>query len=198
MIVRLEMPIDYETEPVSFYKIVPKNKSISGCYVGHTGNFKRRLIKHKSNCYNTNTREYNFPVYQYIRGNGGWNEWEMIELDNKICDTKKNAVMIEQKYMDELKSDLNGAKSYTGIDNKNEYMKQYRQERKAEIKEYNKKYKEEHKSELSEKQKEYYKQHTEERTNYQKKYTEINAEKLKQYQMNYRLKKSNSEKKHTD
>ena len=41
-------------------------------YYGSTKDFKKRLINHKSRCYNKNDKMYNAKLYKTIRDNGGW------------------------------------------------------------------------------------------------------------------------------
>ena len=64
------IPQDY-----TFYKIY-KN----GCenYIGSTVNYRKRKNYHKSCCNNEKSINYNFPVYKYIRENGGREDWNMI------------------------------------------------------------------------------------------------------------------------
>jgi len=45
-------------------------------YVGSTTKFKRRIKKHKYNCYNLNNAKSNYPLYQYIRDTDAWDLFE--------------------------------------------------------------------------------------------------------------------------
>ena len=63
-------PVDYRQ--THFYKIVCKELSIKDCYVGHTTNCKNRKNAHKKASYNPNIKDYNMPLYQFIRTSGGW------------------------------------------------------------------------------------------------------------------------------
>jgi len=49
-------------------------------YVGKTLDFDVRKRNHKSRCNNPKDPGYNFDVYKYIRANGGWSAWYMIEI----------------------------------------------------------------------------------------------------------------------
>ena len=40
-------------------------------YIGSTCNLIRRRCYHKYCCNNENNKKYNYPLYQYIRENGG-------------------------------------------------------------------------------------------------------------------------------
>ena len=67
----------------TFYKIVCKDENITDCYVGSTINFNHRKRCHKENCYNNKLKQYNCKVYQFIRNNGNWENWEIpIVLDS--------------------------------------------------------------------------------------------------------------------
>jgi len=76
-------------------------------YVGSTTNFKHRKNCHKNNCNNEKQQEYNFPVYQYIRNNGGWENWVMIPIEQYPCNNKDELKIRERYYIDLLKSKLN-------------------------------------------------------------------------------------------
>ena len=65
-----KMSIDYTTACI--YKICCKDLSVKEVYVGSTTNLIQRRGCHKSCCTNQKGKAYNFPVYQFIRENGGW------------------------------------------------------------------------------------------------------------------------------
>ena len=66
--------IDYSKTII--YKLCCKDVNITDEYVGGTTNFYGRKGNHKGKCNNSNTR-----VYKFIRENGGWDNWEMIEIE---------------------------------------------------------------------------------------------------------------------
>ena len=59
------------------YKIICNNLEIKKCYVGHTTDFRRRKNQHKSVC---NSLDSKLFIYSFIRENGGWENWSMIEI----------------------------------------------------------------------------------------------------------------------
>tara|TARA_B110000967_G_scaffold185790_1_gene206374 strand:- start:39 stop:386 length:348 start_codon:yes stop_codon:yes gene_type:complete len=66
-----------------------------------------RSIKHKHTCNNSNSRKYNYKLYQFIRANGGWANWKIIvEYETKGYD-KWNRWLLEQVYKDDLEPVLN-------------------------------------------------------------------------------------------
>ena len=49
-------------------------------YVGHTTNFNKRKYNHKSSVNNEKGNLYNLKLYQMIRENGGWDNFNMIVI----------------------------------------------------------------------------------------------------------------------
>ena len=104
--------IDYTITPVIFYRFVCKDPTIKNSYVGHTTNFVKRKNNHKVLCHNSDCKEYNWLIYTTIRNNGGWNNWTMIEIDSQIVLNKKEAIKIEQEYINEFSNNMNTQNSY--------------------------------------------------------------------------------------
>jgi len=92
--------IDY-TETI-IYKIVCNNLSILDVYVGHTTSFKDRKGQHKRKSIKGKEK-----LYQMIRENGGWENWEMIEIEKYSCKDVNEAKKRERYWYDELKAKLN-------------------------------------------------------------------------------------------
>ena len=90
-----------------FYKIVCKDLSIKDCYVGHTTNLMKRKHHHKNLCINPNNKQYNSFKYQFIRDNGGWDNWEIVLIKTENCENSFEAVRKEREYMEELQATLN-------------------------------------------------------------------------------------------
>ena len=76
---------------VYFYKIVCNDLNVTECYVGHTTNFAKRKHHHKNMCNNINDKKYNTPIYQFIRNNGGWDNWDMILIEQCKCEGSLDA-----------------------------------------------------------------------------------------------------------
>jgi hypothetical protein len=89
------------------YKICCKNLNIIELYVGHTTDMRRRKNSHKSNCNNEKTKDYNLNVYQFIRNNGGWDNWDMIEIERFEAIDGNDARKKERYYIETLKATLN-------------------------------------------------------------------------------------------
>ena len=67
------------------YKIVCNDLNITDCYVGHTTEFTKRKWSHKGDCDNDKRSHYHSRVYTFIRENGGWVNWTMIEIEKYSC-----------------------------------------------------------------------------------------------------------------
>lgn len=77
-------------------------------YVGSTNNLGNRQNQHRSNCFNMLQKEFSYKVYKTLRNCGIKREdinLQILEMTDKI--TKKECDLIERKWMDLLKADLN-------------------------------------------------------------------------------------------
>jgi len=127
------------------YKLCCKDTNIKDIYIGSTSNFKLRKFAHKSDCYNISRRHYNYKVYQFIRENGGWENWTMIMVhEYPECENKLQKESKEREYIELLKPSLNMKiptrtdKEYYQ-DNKetlSQKSKEYRDDNKEKIREY--------------------------------------------------------------
>ena len=82
-----KLGVDYSNTII--YKIECKDKRITEFYIGHTTNFIKRKYQHKTSC-NTSTN-LKLQIYKTIIDNGGWDNWEMIELAKYDCKNSKEA-----------------------------------------------------------------------------------------------------------
>jgi hypothetical protein len=130
-----KLPIDYSKGFI--YKLCCLDVSVKEIYVGSSTNFKQRKKSHKTDCNNEKKKVYNSYKYKYIRDNGGWDNWTMIELHKFPCNDKRELECEENRVMIELQSQLNSKKAY-----------RTEEEKKIQSKECCKKYNEEHKEEL--------------------------------------------------
>ena len=161
------------------YKIVCKDEKLKDLYVGQTTNFSKRKSRHKTNCVCERTEKYNMFLYKFIREKGGWDNWNIIEVEKYPCENLVQASERERYWMNELNATLNKVKPqqqiYSHYDNQKEYKKAYREANKEKIKEYNIKYREANKEEA----KEYREANKEKIKEYKKAYREANKEKIK-------------------
>ena len=135
-------PIDYSRTII--YKLCCKDPNIKDIYVGSTTDFRIRKNSHKTCCNNPNSKKYNRLVYQFIRENGGWQNWDMIMIKKYTkCKSKLQCLKKERKYIEKLNATLNSdipgrtTKEYYK-DNKDKVLKhkvKYYQKNKEKIKE---------------------------------------------------------------
>jgi hypothetical protein len=93
--------IDYSNTII--YKIFCKDKQVTDTYVGHTTNFTKRKGMHKASC----NSGRDLKIYNIIRANGGWDNWEMIEIAKYDCKDSTEARIKEQEHYDLLNASLN-------------------------------------------------------------------------------------------
>ena len=81
-----------------------RHKFGNDCYIGSTKDFEERTKKHKESYSNENAIGYNLKIYQFVRDNGGWDNFDMVEICK--CDIDKLKEM-EQYHIDFIKPSLN-------------------------------------------------------------------------------------------
>ena len=182
---------DY-TLAFSMYKIVSKNSDLKYCYVGHTNNYNRRYKDHKTAALDILNIKSHQKLYQTIRDNGGWDEWDMIEIEKYKCKDKLEVRIREQELIKEHNANLNTLNAYITEEERNNTKKaitaKFREENKEKIREQEKKYKEEHKEIISEQMKKYREEHKQQIYEKTKEYREQNKEKHKEWQRVWREK----------
>ena len=92
-------------------------------YVGHTTNFTKRKNEHKSRVICETSNAYNHKVYQMIRENGGWLDFNMVVVKDFPCENNRQAEAEEDRIMREMKSTLNTIRA-------SHSRKEYRQDNK--------------------------------------------------------------------
>ena len=99
--------IDYSKSII--YKLCCKNPLITDIYIGSTTNFRNRKYNHKTSCNNNSqkNKKYNSNLYKFIRDNGGFENFDMIMIEEYSCENKKQLETRERYYIDLLKSKLN-------------------------------------------------------------------------------------------
>jgi len=131
------------------YKIYCKDENIKDCYIGSTNDLHKRKIIHKSDCNNLSCKSYNLKVYQFIRANGGFEnfDFQILEQFENIM-TKKDLFKIEGQYINNNNCTLN---SYVA----GRTSKDYKEENIIKIQEYKQEYYQDNKKEIKEKSKQY-------------------------------------------
>jgi hypothetical protein len=100
--------IDYSNTII--YKIYCKDYNIKDVYIGHTTNFSQRKYSHKISC---NNKDNGFKIYNIIRQNGGWDNWDMIEIAKYKCNDSVEARIKENEHYKIENSTLNSVPPYT-------------------------------------------------------------------------------------
>lgn len=98
-------PIDYSKTII--YKICCKDPTITDVYVGHTTDLIKRRYLHKSSCCNPNSNKYHYYIYEFIRNNGGWDNWDVIMIEECNLNNHNEALKKERWWLEELKATLN-------------------------------------------------------------------------------------------
>jgi len=100
-----KIAIDYSKTII--YKLCCNDINITDIYIGHTTDFKSRKNQHKQCCNNEKNKKHNINVYQFIRDNGGWDNWYMVMVEEYSCNSLLEATKRERYYIEELKATLN-------------------------------------------------------------------------------------------
>jgi len=161
-------PMDYSKAVV--YKICCKDIDITDCYVGSTTCLRVRKTAHKTNCNNEKNKEYNYPVYQFIRDNGNWDNWEVVMIEEyPECKSGEELLKYERGHMEMLNARLN--KQVIGRTHK-----EWREDNKDEIRVKKREYHQKHKEEHNAKHREYHEKNKEEQNAKRREYHENHKE----------------------
>ena len=198
-------------EKTVVYSIFCKDQTVNDTYVGHTTDFCQRYKGHKSSCNNELSRSYKYKLYTTIRENGGWDNWDMLIIEDYPCNNVVEARERERYWIEFLSSSLNivipnrSKKEYSQLyniinrehlsacakiyrENNQDKIKAYIENNKEKINELKKEWYEEHKPAILEKAKEYYEEHKDEKLAYQTQYADEHKDNIKSYQTEYREK----------
>jgi len=90
------------------YKLCCKDVTVKEIYIGSTANLlKVRKSKHKYSCNNIFSVGHNYYVYQYIRKNGGFNNFDIVEIERYPCSDRQELNKRERYWIELLQSTLN-------------------------------------------------------------------------------------------
>ena len=129
--------IDYSKTII--YKLVHnKDYDNANIYIGSTTDFVKRKCNHKIECNNEKSKAYNLKKYQYIRDNGGWDCFYMIEVEKYNCNDGNEARAREEYWRSHFNAQLNTIRAYTTAEQRKEHQKEYDIEQKKEYYEQNK------------------------------------------------------------
>ncbi len=160
-----KLPIDHSNTII--YKLVHNEDYDNvNIYIGSTTDFIRRKNNHKNCCNSEKRIGYNNKKYQYIRDNGGWDNWNMIEVEKYNCNDGNEARAREEYWRCHFNAQLNTIRAYITDIERLERDKLYRGDNKDKILEYQKAYNENNKDKF----RQYYEDNKQKKLEYQKNY----------------------------
>jgi hypothetical protein len=115
-------PVDYSKTIIYQIKCLD---DVDFVYVGHTTNFKSRKSDHKKVANSLDYKESHYKIYQTIRDNGGWENWEMIPLEEFACNSSTEARIKEQEWIDKLQTNMNTRKAFLTQEEHREWSYNY-------------------------------------------------------------------------
>ena len=137
------------------YGIYCKDKNVLEIYIGSTHDEIEREKNHKDVCNNENCEKYNYKVYQFIRANGGWDNWIFEVIQEFPCENKIQLVEREQYHYDLLNPALNTHRPYIPEEERKEekriYDVKYYQDNIEEISKRHTKYKKDNREKINKK-----------------------------------------------
>lgn len=116
-----KLPIDYSRTVI--YKIVCLDLSVTDIYVGSTTEFRKRKSAHKRDCLTKNIK-----LYTTIRAQGGWENWQMVEVEKYPCLDSNEARSRERFWYENLKANLNMVRPIASEEEKKEQSKAYKKD----------------------------------------------------------------------
>jgi molecular chaperone DnaK (HSP70) len=168
-----KLPINYQKACI--YEIVCKDVNITQRYVGSTTNLIQRRGAHKTNCNNEKGKNYSMYVYQFIRENGGFENWDVVLIEQVIdCQDKQNLHKRERYYIESLKAELNKQIPLRTV-------KEYYENNKDKITENVKEYRENNRDKVAETRKKYYEKNKDKIKEYYENNKDILTKQMKEY-----------------
>ena len=107
------------------YKIICKNESVDYLYVGSSVNFKKRIDKHKSDYNNIRSKSHNLKTYVQIREHGGWDNFQIVEIEKFPCNNNREAEAREEHFRILLNGNVNSKRCYVSTEQKKNEKKEY-------------------------------------------------------------------------
>jgi hypothetical protein len=159
----------------SIYKLCCLDPLITDIYIGSTINYARRKNGHKGSCNNKTNKNYDIYVYRFIRDNGGWGNWDMVEIERYNAADKLDLHKRERHWIETLLSTLNKSLPAHTITNKEYYVLN-----KPAISQKNREWKERHKVSLKKHNADYYTKNKDTIREAQRIYRDRNKDKIRE------------------
>jgi hypothetical protein len=106
------------------YKIYCTLATINEFYIGSSARFEERSKLHKSDCTNINSPRYSYKLYNYIRNNGGWNNFTVEVLEKYPCKNRTELNIREEWWKQQQQPTLNNNKAHRTDEEHKEYQQQ--------------------------------------------------------------------------
>jgi L-lysine 2,3-aminomutase len=100
------------------YRLVCKDVNANEIYVGSSTSLRNRRSDHKKCSNNADGKKYNYKVYQYIRANGGWNNFNLIPIERMEFEWGWELKDRERFHMEALHATLNSQTNQAEISQK--------------------------------------------------------------------------------
>lgn len=171
------------------YEIVCKDATIVDRYIGSTIKFQKRLILHKSRSNNINGKCCSNNLYNFIRNNGGWDNFSMNTLEKYIFDNIICLKERERLYYEIYEPSLNERTPYVKLDQFNAHRYNISRDKCLENR---KKYYDANRELILKKSKEYNMREDvkQKRSEYNKQYALLNKDKIKAKRLERALNKN--------
>ena len=111
----------------TIYLIFCKDSNIKAKYIGCTQDFDKRVQAHKHCCSNGDRVQHTYKLYQFIRDNGGWDNWNMIKLETFIYLNNQEKHAKEYEYFKQFEPILNS--NQPNRNQKESYAEYYKKNR---------------------------------------------------------------------
>jgi hypothetical protein len=127
------MPKNPDYSKCQIYKLVCKDLAVTDCYVGSTCSWIRRKSQHKNDIINKNDKAHNYKKAVIIRNNGGWENWEMVLIENYPCKNDLEARSKEREWLEKLGATMNSQTPLRTQEDLNKSRAEYRAEHRDEL-----------------------------------------------------------------
>ena len=171
-------------------------------YIGSTCDLKNRVRQHKCECTLETSRDYHRHLYEHIRANGNWINWEVQILEDFACESKEELEIRERYWIEKERPSLNENRPARAVlaggkkeaerqwrkenaDRMREYQRQYNLENADRIREYKRQWQEENADRLREKAKQWRKENADRIREKKRQYREENREAVRERKARY-------------
>lgn len=89
------------------YKLCCKDTNITDIYIGHTTDMTKRKYRHKQCALKPELNGGRSKCFETIRANGGWDNWDMIQIEVYDAKDVNDAKARERYWIEQMKPSLN-------------------------------------------------------------------------------------------